>query len=117
VNFHDTYVWVDDNSHITVASRHQHWSAISVWVGIVKDQVLGPVVLPGWLTGTIMFCWTIYQYFWKMSLYISNSTCGHASWGITSVSLQCQTSYEPGFPWTADGKQRPSQLACTISWP
>jgi hypothetical protein len=53
VNFHNTHVWVDDNPHTTVASRHQHRFSINVWVGIVGDEILGPVVLPNRLTGAV----------------------------------------------------------------
>jgi hypothetical protein len=53
VNFRNTQVWVDDNPHITVASRYQHRFSISVWVGILGDQLLGPVVLPNRLTGSV----------------------------------------------------------------
>jgi hypothetical protein len=35
VNFHNTHVWVDDNPHTTVASRHQHQFSINIWVDIV----------------------------------------------------------------------------------
>jgi hypothetical protein len=53
VNFHNTHVWMDDYPHTTVASRHQHRFSINVWVGIVGDQILGPVVLPNRLTGAV----------------------------------------------------------------
>jgi hypothetical protein len=35
VNFHNTHIWVDDNSHTTVASRHHHRFSINVWVDIL----------------------------------------------------------------------------------
>jgi hypothetical protein len=53
VNFHNNHVWVDDNPHTTEASRHQHQFSINVWVGILGDQLLGPVVLPNRLTGAV----------------------------------------------------------------
>jgi hypothetical protein len=53
VNFHNTHVWVDDNLHTTVASRHQHRFSINVCVGIVGDQLLGPFVLPNKLTDEV----------------------------------------------------------------
>jgi hypothetical protein len=46
LNFHKTHVWVDDNPHINVAWRHQHWLSINVYLGILGDQFLGPVALP-----------------------------------------------------------------------
>jgi hypothetical protein len=48
-----SHVWVDDNPHTTVASRHQHRFSINVWVGIVRDKLLGPVVLPNRQTGAV----------------------------------------------------------------
>jgi hypothetical protein len=53
VNFHNTHVWVDDSPHTTMASRRQHRFSINVWVGILGDQLLGPVVLPNRLTGAV----------------------------------------------------------------
>jgi hypothetical protein len=53
VNFHNTHIWLDDNPHISVASRHQHRFSIKVWVGIVGDRLLGPVVLPNRQTGAV----------------------------------------------------------------
>jgi hypothetical protein len=53
VTFHNPHVWVDDNPHITAASRHQHRFSIDVWVGVLGDQLLGPVVLPNRLTGAV----------------------------------------------------------------
>jgi hypothetical protein len=41
---------VDDNPHITRTSRHKHWFSINVWVGILGDQHLGPVILTNRLT-------------------------------------------------------------------
>jgi hypothetical protein len=45
VNFHATHVWMDDSPHVITASRHQHQFSINIWVGILGDQLLGPVVL------------------------------------------------------------------------
>jgi hypothetical protein len=42
---------VDDNLHTTIASRHQLY--INIWVGILGDQTLGPVVLPNRVTGAV----------------------------------------------------------------
>jgi hypothetical protein len=59
VNFHNIHVWVDDNPHTTVASRHQHQFSINVWVGIIADKLLGPVVLPNRLTGAVYHCFLV----------------------------------------------------------
>jgi hypothetical protein len=53
VNFHDNHVWLDDNPRTTVALRHQHRFFIDIWVGILADQLLGPVVLPERLAGAL----------------------------------------------------------------
>jgi hypothetical protein len=68
VNCHNAHVWVDDSSHNTVTSRHKHRFAINVWVGILGDELLGPVI--------IVFWWMIYQYSWSMCLFTNDSICG-----------------------------------------
>jgi hypothetical protein len=50
VTSHNTHVWVDNNPHTTVTSRHQHRFSINVWVNILGDQFPRPVVLPNRLT-------------------------------------------------------------------
>lgn len=45
VNFHATHIWMDDSPHIITASRRHHQFSINNWVGILGDQLLGPVVL------------------------------------------------------------------------
>jgi hypothetical protein len=60
VNFHNTHVWLNDNPHTFVASRHQHRFSINVCVGILGDQLLGPiVVLPHRLTGAVYHCFLV----------------------------------------------------------
>jgi hypothetical protein len=44
---------MDDTPHTIVVSKHQHRLYINVWVGILNDQLLGPVVLPNRLTGAV----------------------------------------------------------------
>jgi hypothetical protein len=41
----------------------------------------------------------------------------HAWWRTTSFSMHFQKTPESEFQWTVDRTQRPSQLACMISWP
>jgi hypothetical protein len=45
VNFQNTHLWVDDNPHTTMASRHQHQFSNNVWVGTLGDQHLELAVL------------------------------------------------------------------------
>jgi hypothetical protein len=59
VNFYNTHVWMDDSSHTTVASSHQHRLSMSVWVGILGDQLLGPVVLRKRPTGAVCLCFLV----------------------------------------------------------
>jgi hypothetical protein len=53
VKFHHTHIWVDDNPHITVASKHPDCLSTSVRVGISGGQHLRPVVLPKRLAGAV----------------------------------------------------------------
>jgi hypothetical protein len=46
VNCHNTHIWMNDNPHTTLASRHQHRFSINIWVGILHVQLLEPVALP-----------------------------------------------------------------------
>jgi hypothetical protein len=64
-----------------MASRHQHRFSINVWVGIVGDQLLGPVVLPNRLTGAVYHRFFVNQYFWNMCLFINDNTCGSCMTG------------------------------------
>jgi hypothetical protein len=59
VNVDNTHVWVDDNPHTTIASRHQHLISINMWVDILGDQLLGPAVLPNILTGAVYYCFLV----------------------------------------------------------
>jgi hypothetical protein len=110
--FHNTHVWVHDNPHTTVASRHQHRFSINVWVGILGDQLLGPVVLPKRLTGATCHHSFLWRFTSTLGTCASSSTTHvvHVWWGITSFS-------PPDFRWTVVRMQRPSQLVCTIPWP
>lgn len=51
VNFHNTHVWADENPHAVMESGHQTRFSLNIWMGIVGDMFLGPVVLPNRLTG------------------------------------------------------------------
>jgi len=50
-NFHNTHQWADENPHAIVESRHQQRFSLNVWLGILGDRLIGPVVLPDRLTG------------------------------------------------------------------
>lgn len=52
-NFHNNHVWCDENPHEIVEDRFQHQFSLNVWLGIVGDCLIGPVFLPGRLTGEV----------------------------------------------------------------
>jgi hypothetical protein len=73
----------DDSPHTIVASSHHHRLSFNVWVGILSDHFIGPVVLPNRLTDWvyIVFWWMIYQHFWKICLFINGNACGSCMMG------------------------------------
>lgn len=50
-NFHNNHVWCDENPHATVESRHQQRFSLNIWLGMIGERLLGPIVLPQRLTG------------------------------------------------------------------
>lgn len=52
-NFHNNHLWCDENPHAIFEDRFQHQFSINVWIGIVGDCLIGPVFLPGRLTGEV----------------------------------------------------------------
>jgi len=50
-NTHNSHVWADDNHHATVESIFQLRFSVNVWCTVLDDQVIGPFVLEGCLTG------------------------------------------------------------------
>jgi len=50
-NTHNSHVWADENSHATVESNFQLRFSVSVWCAVLDDQLIGPFVLEGRLTG------------------------------------------------------------------
>jgi hypothetical protein len=75
VNFRNTDIWVDDNAHTTVASRHHHRFSINVSVGILCDQRLGPVVLTNRLTSAMYHRFSVndFQYSLNMCFFMNNT--------------------------------------------
>jgi hypothetical protein len=78
VSFHNAHIWVDDNSHTTGASRHQHWFFINVCVGILCNNPLGPVISANRLTSAVYCRFVVddFQYSWNMCLFTNGNTCG-----------------------------------------
>jgi hypothetical protein len=100
VNFNNAHVWVDDNPHATVASRHEHRFSINVWVGILGDELLGAAVLLIRLTGAVYHCFFGERFTSTLGTCACSSTTTHvvhARWGTTSFSPHCQTAPKPDF--------------------
>jgi hypothetical protein len=52
-NIHNSHVWAGLNPHPTVKTNYQHRFIINLWSGILHDQLNGPFVFPGRLTGAV----------------------------------------------------------------
>ena len=50
-NAHNSHVWADENPHATVESNFQLRFTVSVWCAVLNDQLIGPFVMEGGLTG------------------------------------------------------------------
>ena len=49
----NSHVWADWNSHTTVASKFQKRFSVNVWCAVLDDQLIGPFILEGRLTGEV----------------------------------------------------------------
>jgi len=49
-NTRNSHVWGDENPHATVESNFQRFS-VNVWCAVLDDQLIGPFILEGRLTG------------------------------------------------------------------
>ena len=50
-NTHNSHVWGDENPHATVESNFQQRFSVNVWCAVLDDQLIGPFILEGRLTG------------------------------------------------------------------
>ena len=50
-NTHNCHVWADENPHATVESNFQQRFSVNVWCAVLDDQLIGPFILEGRLTG------------------------------------------------------------------
>ena len=50
-NTHNSHVWADDNPHATVESNFQLHFSVNVWCAVLDNQLIGPFILEGRLTG------------------------------------------------------------------
>uniref|UniRef100_A0A1B6L5Q6 DUF4817 domain-containing protein n=1 Tax=Graphocephala atropunctata TaxID=36148 RepID=A0A1B6L5Q6_9HEMI len=46
MNFHNTHHWADENPYVIKQSRFKNTFSLNVWVGIIRDSLIGPVFLP-----------------------------------------------------------------------
>jgi len=50
-NTHSSNVWADENLHANVERNFQLRFSVNVWCAVLDDQLIGPFVLDGRLTG------------------------------------------------------------------
>jgi len=50
-NTHNSHVWADENPHAAVESSFQQHFSVNVWCAVLNDQLIGPFILEGRLTG------------------------------------------------------------------
>ena len=52
-NTHNSHVWADENPHTTVESNFQLCFSVNVSCAVLDDQLIGPFILEGCLTGEV----------------------------------------------------------------
>jgi len=50
-NTHNSHVWTDEGPHAIVESNFQLRFSVNVWFAVLDDQVIGPFIFEGRLTG------------------------------------------------------------------
>jgi len=50
-NTHNSHMWADGNPHATVESNFQQRFSVNVWCAVLDNQLIGPFILEGHLTG------------------------------------------------------------------
>jgi hypothetical protein len=53
INTHNSHVWAELNPHPAMESNFQHRFSINLWCGVLHDQLIGPFVFLGLLTGAV----------------------------------------------------------------
>jgi len=48
-------MWADENPHATVENNFQQRFSVNVWCAVLDDQLIGPFILDGRLTGEAYF--------------------------------------------------------------
>jgi hypothetical protein len=52
-NTRNSHVWAKLNPHPTIETNFQHHFSINLWCGVLHDQLIGPFISPGRLTGAV----------------------------------------------------------------
>jgi hypothetical protein len=65
---HNSHVWADENPHANVESNFQLRFSVNVWCAVLDDQLIGPFILEGRLTGEayLQFLQEDLPRFWRM---------------------------------------------------
>jgi len=50
-NTHNSHLWADEKPHATTESKFQQRFSVNVWCAVLDDQMIGPFILVGRLTG------------------------------------------------------------------
>jgi len=76
-NTHNSHVWADENPHATFESNFQQLFSVNVWCAVLDDQVIGPFILEGRLTGEayLRFLQEELPQIWRMCLWINEVVC------------------------------------------
>lgn len=52
-NSRNSHVWAEENPHALQIRGYQHRFSVNMWAGIVGERLIGPIMLPPRLTGTV----------------------------------------------------------------
>ena len=77
-NIHNSHVWGDENTHATVESNFQQRFSANVWCTVLDDQLIGPFILEGRLTGEAYLRFLQEEFppnFWRMCPWINEVLC------------------------------------------
>ena len=111
-NTHNSHVWADENPHATVESNFQQRFSVNVWYAVLDDQLIGPFILKGRLTGEA------YLRFLQEKLPQLLEGVPLDKRGLIYFSSFFKWSYkfpELSLPWTMDRTLRSPPLASQVS--
>lgn len=82
-NIHNSHIWMWDNPQ-TKEHEHQDHFSVDIWVGIIKDTVVGHYLLPDRLSEQCYYCWKLcYWGAWRCAFL----------WGSNSISITLYGRY------------------------